>query len=125
MEEERSPDADLFQRFIQPGVAGRSDQVPQYSLIRNSGHAFGDFVFWRRGSGGTARAGSDAGTKVPAQSLVSAPVKSHSEPANTAGPSADEQIKRVQALAQQSNAPESCSNTHSNTAQYGAQASPP
>ena len=129
MEEDRFTAADLFQRFIQPGVAGRSDQVPQYSLIRNSGHAFGDFVFWRRGSGATASAGSDAGTdagtKVPAQSLVSAPVKPHSERANTAEPSADEQIERLQALAQQSNAPEVGSNTQSNSAKYGAQASPP
>src|SRR5262249_50606439 len=27
--------------------AGRSEQLPQYSVIRNSGHAFGDFVFTR------------------------------------------------------------------------------
>ncbi len=43
--------AELFQRFIQPGVAGRSQQVPQYSLIRNadssSGDFYGDFVFSR------------------------------------------------------------------------------
>ena len=38
----------LFQRYIQPGVAGRSEQVPQYSVIRNSGHAYGDFVFTRK-----------------------------------------------------------------------------
>jgi hypothetical protein len=40
--------ADLFQRFIQAGVAGRSGQVPQYSLIRNSDGGFGDFVFSRK-----------------------------------------------------------------------------
>jgi len=39
--------ADLFNRFVQPQVAGRSNQVPQYSLIRNSGHEYGDFVFHR------------------------------------------------------------------------------
>ena len=38
---------DLFDRFVQPQVAGRSSQVPQYSLIRNSGHENGDFVFSR------------------------------------------------------------------------------
>jgi hypothetical protein len=47
--------AELFQRFIQPGVAGRSQQVPQYSLIRNAdtdGDFYGDFVFSRlNGSG--------------------------------------------------------------------------
>lgn len=42
--------ADLFQRFIQPGVAGRSAQVPQYSVIINSGHLFGDFVFPKPGT---------------------------------------------------------------------------
>ena len=41
--------AALFQT-IQPRVAGRSDQVPQYSLIRNSGHDSGDFVFSRLGA---------------------------------------------------------------------------
>jgi hypothetical protein len=41
--------AALFQS-IQPRVAGRSDQVPQYSLIRNSGHDSGDFVFSRLGA---------------------------------------------------------------------------
>jgi photosystem II stability/assembly factor-like uncharacterized protein len=39
---------DLFNRFIQPQVGGRSDQLPQYSWIRNSGHEHGDFVFSRR-----------------------------------------------------------------------------
>jgi hypothetical protein len=38
---------DLFQRFIQPWVSGTSNQVPQYSVIQNSGHAYGDFVFTR------------------------------------------------------------------------------
>src|SRR5580704_13884957 len=41
---------DLFQTYIQPGVAGRSDQVPQYSVIVNSGHVFGDFVFPKPGT---------------------------------------------------------------------------
>ena len=39
---------DLFDRFIQPRVGGRSDQLPQYSWIRNSGHISGDFVFSRQ-----------------------------------------------------------------------------
>jgi hypothetical protein len=29
-------------------VAGKSDQTPEYSPIRNSGHDAGDFVFIRR-----------------------------------------------------------------------------
>jgi len=40
--------AELFQRFVQPAVAGGSDQVPQYNPIRNSGHVYGDFVFFRQ-----------------------------------------------------------------------------
>jgi len=40
--------SELFSRFVQPAVAGRSEQVPQYRVIRNSGHAFGDFVFSRK-----------------------------------------------------------------------------
>jgi hypothetical protein len=48
MEQGKFTAGDLFQRFVQPGVAGRSEQLPQYSVIRNSGHAFGDFVFTRR-----------------------------------------------------------------------------
>jgi len=43
--------ADLFQKFIKRGVAGRSKQVPEYSFIRNSGDEFGDFVFSRTGGG--------------------------------------------------------------------------
>ncbi len=49
IEEEQFTAADLFQKFIKRGVAGRSDQVPQYTFIRNSGDEFGDFVFSRRG----------------------------------------------------------------------------
>jgi hypothetical protein len=39
---------DLFHNFIQQQVAGKSEQVPVYSLIRNSSHDEGDFVFTRR-----------------------------------------------------------------------------
>ena len=37
--------AEVFERYIQPRVGGRSDQMPQYKPIRNSGHDSGDFVF--------------------------------------------------------------------------------
>lgn len=47
MDEDRFTAGDLFQKYIQPWVAGGSDQVPQYSVIQNSGHAYGDFVFSR------------------------------------------------------------------------------
>ena len=39
---------DLFHKLVEKQVAGRSDQVPRYSLIRNSNHDDGDFVFVRR-----------------------------------------------------------------------------
>jgi len=38
----------VFYSFIQPKVGGRSDQLPQYSWIRNSDHDAGDFVFFRQ-----------------------------------------------------------------------------
>ncbi len=37
----------LFYNFVQPGVGGRSRQLPQYSWIRDSDHRDGDFVFSR------------------------------------------------------------------------------
>ena len=42
--------SDLFHDFIQRQVAGRSDQVPRYSPIRNSADDEGDFVFIRPGA---------------------------------------------------------------------------
>lgn len=50
MEEQQFTAEALFQK-VQVRVAGRSAQLPQYSLIRNSGHDFGDFVFSRGGKG--------------------------------------------------------------------------
>ncbi len=52
---------DLFHKFIQQEVAGTSDQVPQYSIIQNSGHEFGDFVFSRGGKGVVVAAGGAKG----------------------------------------------------------------
>jgi uncharacterized caspase-like protein len=40
--------AELFRSFIQESVSGRSDQTPEYSPLRNSGHDSGDFVFFRK-----------------------------------------------------------------------------
>jgi TPR repeat protein len=47
MEDDEFTASNLFDRLIQPVVGGRSDQLPQYSYIRNSGHDAGDFVFSR------------------------------------------------------------------------------
>jgi len=38
----------LFHGYIKEAVAGQAQQVPQYDVIKNSGHAGGDFVFIRR-----------------------------------------------------------------------------
>jgi uncharacterized caspase-like protein len=39
---------ELFFRFVKEPVAGKSDQTPEYSPLRNSGHESGGFVFIRR-----------------------------------------------------------------------------
>ena len=48
MDENEFTAGDLFYKLVEKQVAGRSDQVPRYSLIRNSNHDDGDFVFLRR-----------------------------------------------------------------------------
>ena len=45
----------LFEEFIRISVAGQSDQTPQYTVIRNSGHDSGDFVFIRSNSNKTSQ----------------------------------------------------------------------
>jgi len=40
---------ELFNNYVKQQVGGRSDQVPEYNPIRNSGHDSGDFVFFRSG----------------------------------------------------------------------------
>jgi uncharacterized caspase-like protein len=42
--------SDLFYDSVRQQVAGKSDQLPQYSIIRNSSHDDGDFVFVRNGA---------------------------------------------------------------------------
>jgi formylglycine-generating enzyme required for sulfatase activity len=39
--------AELFRYYVEEPVAGRANQVPLYSLIINSGHESGDFVFMK------------------------------------------------------------------------------
>lgn len=41
--------SDLFYGSVRQQVAGKSEQLPQYSIIRNSDHDEGDFVFMRSG----------------------------------------------------------------------------
>lgn len=44
---ERFTAGELFVRFVQERVAGRTNQLPQYAALQNSGHEDGDFVFVR------------------------------------------------------------------------------
>lgn len=50
--------SDLFYSSIRQQVAGRSSQLPQYTIIRNSDHDDGDFVFVRKVAV-TSSAGAD------------------------------------------------------------------
>lgn len=75
--------SDLFYRSVRQQVAGRSEQMPQYSIIRNSDHEEGDFVF--------TRTGTVAPPATPANPhLVAAPPASvgHSREADIASPPA-------------------------------------
>jgi len=47
MEAEQFTAEDLFHDYVQRAVAGNSNQMPQYNLIRDSGDERGDFVFSR------------------------------------------------------------------------------
>lgn len=58
--EEKSYSAEmLFERYVRVSVAGKSEQTPTYSPIRNSGHDSGDFVFTR--SAGAAKPAAKPG----------------------------------------------------------------
>jgi len=77
IEEERFTAGELFQRFVQIGVAGRTEQLPQYSPIRNSGHEFGDFVFLRKGVFTAVKTSEPAPTpEISAGSVVPDPATS-------------------------------------------------
>ncbi|MCP4138694.1 MAG: hypothetical protein GY755_00105 [Chloroflexi bacterium] len=39
---------ELFYSYIKERVAGNSDQIPEYNIIRNSGHNGGDFIFVKK-----------------------------------------------------------------------------
>jgi uncharacterized caspase-like protein len=47
MSDDEFTSEEVFYKFIREAVAGKADQTPQYSPIRNSGHESGDFVFAR------------------------------------------------------------------------------
>jgi hypothetical protein len=43
--------SDLFYSSVRQQVAGKSEQLPQYSIIRNSSHDDGDFIFVKKQAG--------------------------------------------------------------------------
>jgi hypothetical protein len=69
--------SDLFYSSVRQQVAGKSEQVPQYSIIRNSSHDDGDFVFIKKQAGShSIAADQSSAAPHPADSFVmlSAPV---------------------------------------------------
>ncbi|HEX3878382.1 MAG TPA: caspase family protein [Bryobacteraceae bacterium] len=68
---------DLFYTAVQQQVAGKSEQVPHYSPVRNSGHDEGDFVFIRVGAAlklpaaGSARDSAASAPELPSASTDS------------------------------------------------------
>ena len=39
---------ELMTRHLKESVAGRTEQTPEYKVIRNSGHDGGDFIFVKK-----------------------------------------------------------------------------
>jgi TPR repeat protein len=76
MDKQQFTAADVFYTLIQPRVGGKSEQTPQYSWIRNSGHDAGDFVFVRH-------AGTSAAA-VPSATLATAPQPTTTSPPTNA-----------------------------------------
>jgi TPR repeat protein len=83
--------SDLFYGSVRQQVAGKSEQLPQYSIIRNSDHDEGDFVFTRT----IERSSPQPPPRIVAQPPpVSAPA-----PANRATPSPVTSSQRTVATA--------------------------
>jgi Caspase domain len=63
--------SDMFYGSVRGQVAGKSEQLPEYSIIRNSSHDDGDFVFSRRAASAATSRPSEAvtiGTPTPERS---------------------------------------------------------
>ena len=61
---------ELFQGYVKAQVVGKSDQVPQYTIIRNSGDDFGDFVFFRLPSSTKLQPAGRGGTAVQPRDVL-------------------------------------------------------
>jgi TPR repeat protein len=84
--------SDLFYGSVRQQVAGKSEQLPQYSIIRNSDHDEGDFVFMR------TRERSSPLASPPAVAQPPAPV-GRPTPANLSAPPAAAPATRTVATA--------------------------
>jgi hypothetical protein len=72
---------DLFYGFVQPRVAGKSSQIPQYALIRNSNDESGDFVFVRNKSAKAERVEFDGASPLASGSQSRGPAGTNREAA--------------------------------------------
>jgi len=45
MEKQMFTAEELFYAHVKERVAGNAEQIPEYNIIRNSGHDGGDFIF--------------------------------------------------------------------------------
>lgn len=73
----------LFERSVRVSVAGRSDQTPEYTVIRNSGHDAGDFVFLRTTPASRTQVAENMGPKPKGSTLSRSPGKSGSPKTET------------------------------------------
>jgi hypothetical protein len=67
--------AELFLDYISESVAGRADQTPEYSPLRNSGHESGDFVFVRLKPTGSATMEGTVNAPTTAMSVDSSAIE--------------------------------------------------
>lgn len=69
--------SDLFYNSIRQQVAGKSRQLPEYSLIRDSSHDDGDFIFVRKGAVFSAPPPIDPSPPVDRNATVEVSVESY------------------------------------------------
>ncbi|HJR07861.1 MAG TPA: caspase family protein [Pyrinomonadaceae bacterium] len=71
IEKEQFTAGELFREFVEESVAGRANQTPEYSSLKNSGHESGDFIFDKVGAGRrTTAAGAATATPSAPASVV-------------------------------------------------------
>jgi uncharacterized caspase-like protein len=79
---------DLFYGPVQQEVAGSSQQTPRYSILRNSNHEYGDFVFTQRAPDSARAAAPEAVTEpsvgMTATAMIAAALAQNNAQVNTA-----------------------------------------